>query len=255
MLKKRLIPAIIVKDNIAVQSFAYSKYLPLGSPLIMVENYNRWNADEILVQSIDRTKLNLGPDFKLLNEISSKKINTPLIYGGGIRSVSEAKEVIKFGADRIIIGDLFLKKPNIIKNISEIIGEQAIIISLPVVKIQKLLFIYDYLTKQKIELKEFFYKNNLVDSSFEFMISDINNEGSRGKFDMDIIKNNIIKKNIIVFGGINPEKNLSKIYKYKNISAVCVGNFFSYSEHSYQKSLNQNKHKYLRQAYYSSKWI
>ena len=251
MLKKRLIPAIIIKNNIAVQSFSYSKYLPLGSPLIMTENYNRWNVDEILIQSIDRTRLNLGPDFKLIKKISLQKFNTPLIYGGGIRSVNEAKDVIKIGADRIVIGDLFLKKPDIVKKITEILGEQAIIISLPVLNIQKSLFIYDYLDDKKIELQNFFYKNNLIESSFELMISDVKNEGFKGKFDTNIIKKITMKNDIIVFGGINPYNNLNKIYKFKNVSAVCVGNCFAYSEHSYQNSLNRNKHKYLRQPSYS----
>ena len=41
MLKKRLIGAITVKNGIAVQSFGYKKYLPIGSPKVIVENLDR----------------------------------------------------------------------------------------------------------------------------------------------------------------------------------------------------------------------
>ena len=62
MIKKRLIGAVIVKNGWAVQSFGYNKYLPLGRPSILIKNLNRWGADEILVNVIDRSHKNLGPD-------------------------------------------------------------------------------------------------------------------------------------------------------------------------------------------------
>ena len=70
MKKKRLSALIVVKNNIAVQSFNYNSYLPIGRPDVLIENYDRWGVDEIIVLVIDRTKNNLGPDFKLLEKIS-----------------------------------------------------------------------------------------------------------------------------------------------------------------------------------------
>ena len=59
MLNKRLIGVITVKNNIAVQSFGYKNYLPIGDPRVLAENLDRWGADEIHVNCIDRT-LNLS---------------------------------------------------------------------------------------------------------------------------------------------------------------------------------------------------
>ena len=81
MIKKRLSALIVVKNNIAVQSFSYNSYLPIGRPDLLIENYDRWGVDEIIILAIDRTKDNVGPDFKLLEKISKLKIMTPIIYG------------------------------------------------------------------------------------------------------------------------------------------------------------------------------
>ena len=54
MLKKRIIGTVLVKDNIAVQSFSYSKWLPIGKPECIVKNLDRWGADEIVVISLKR---------------------------------------------------------------------------------------------------------------------------------------------------------------------------------------------------------
>ena len=101
----RLISTIIVKDKLAIQSFNYKDYLPLGKVEIIVKNFDRWNSDEILVNCIDRSKKKLGPDFELLEKISSENISTPIIYGGGIRNLNDAVTVIKSGADRILLAN------------------------------------------------------------------------------------------------------------------------------------------------------
>ena len=98
MLKKRLIGVVTVKNGWAVQSFGYQKYLPLGKPECLVENLDRWGTDEILVQVIDRSLTERGPDFELLEKLGRLGLGTPLIYGGGIRNVEEGMKVIQSGA-------------------------------------------------------------------------------------------------------------------------------------------------------------
>jgi len=71
MLKKRLIGVITIKNGWAVQSFGYRRYLPLGKPECLVGNLDRWGADEILVQVIDRSEANRGPDFELLERLGA----------------------------------------------------------------------------------------------------------------------------------------------------------------------------------------
>ena len=101
MNRKRLIGVVTVKDGWAVQSFGYRRHLPLGRPEILVENLDRWGADEILVQCIDRSARCLGPDFALLERISRLDLATPLIYAGGIRHMDDARRVINSASDRM----------------------------------------------------------------------------------------------------------------------------------------------------------
>ena len=56
--KKRIIGVITVKDRLAVQSFGYKKYLPLGNQVVLQKILI--DVDEILVQSIDRSANNWG---------------------------------------------------------------------------------------------------------------------------------------------------------------------------------------------------
>ena len=58
MFKKRIIGVITIYNNLAVQSFSYSKILPLGNPKILLENLDRWNTDEIIILDFSVTKEN-----------------------------------------------------------------------------------------------------------------------------------------------------------------------------------------------------
>ena len=129
---KRLIAAIIIKDGIAVQSFGYKHYKPLGDTIALAQNYSRWGSDELFVLDISATRENHEPRLDLIAHISEVTAGTPLIYGGGLRDVEQVSSVISAGADRLILDDCLLSETNKIKEISEFIGRQALIAALPI---------------------------------------------------------------------------------------------------------------------------
>ena len=122
MLKKRLTGAVTIRNGIVVQSFGYNKYLPIGKPKVIVENLDRWGIDEIFIQVIDRSKNNLGPDIKLIEDISSSGILTPIMYAGGIQNEKQAAEVIRAGAERVCLDTLLHSNPQEVKKIAMRLG-------------------------------------------------------------------------------------------------------------------------------------
>ena len=114
MLNKRLIGVVTVINGLAVQSFGYKRYLPLGKPEIVAKNLDRWGVDEILLQCIDRSIQNLPPDFALLERVGKTGLSTPVIYAGGILTHADGIKAIKLGADRICLDAMLRDSPNVI---------------------------------------------------------------------------------------------------------------------------------------------
>ncbi len=255
MVKKRLIGLITVKDGFAVQSFSYNNYLPIGRPECLVENLDRWGADEILIQVIDRSEKKLGPDFELLKKIGKLRISTPIIYCGGIRNHIDAVEVIKQGSDRIIVDYLIRNNQKEVYKIAKFIGSQAIIGALPVFIKDKRLFLFNYDSglNQQIDID---YIKSISDQNLvsEILIINKEKEGFRKSFNIDLI--NLFPKvesSIIAFGGISEINQIKSILSIKRVSAVAIGNFLNYKEHSIQfikESLNVEN---IRKPKYSSK--
>ena len=252
MIKKRIIGVITILNGWAVQSFGYKKYLPLGKPVVLAKNLENWGADEILLNSIDRSKNNIGPDFELLKSISDLSLSTPIIFGGGISSLEQAQERIKVGCERILIDSLLHRNPNSIKLISNKLGSQSIIACIPLTLIKDKLVWFDYLqNKYKDDFESL--KNICSENSIsEFLLVDKENEGKRNSFDERLFKLFPLKKKpIIIFGGISEKKQIKNLLIQENISAIGIGNFLNYKEHMIQFYKNDLDLPEIRNPFFS----
>ncbi len=253
MLKKRLIGVITVLDGWAVQSFGYNKYLPIGRPDVIAKNLDNWGADEIFIQSIDRSINNYGPDFKLLNSIMDLSLATPLTYGGGITSLDNAVEVIKNGFERIVVDSILHSEGNNLEEICYKIGSQAIVGSVPVKVEENKIYWFDY---KNCKLKGDF--NNLKNIINKKMISEIflidqENEGYQNSFKRKIYElfpfSNIP---LILFGGLTNKEEIKLFLNCNNVSAVAIGNSLNYKEHSIQHYKESLINYNIRTAYYNT---
>jgi cyclase len=235
VVKKRLVGVITVVGDLAIQSVSYKDYFPLGDPVVLIENLDRWGADEILVQCIDRTNTQSGPKFQLLERITRASITTPVIYAGGIGSVADAVHVVNLGADRIVIDNLLWNEISVVENIAKELGVQAVIGNLPVKVIDDQFIWTNYVTKDEVELNQYSLDRLPLDYVSEIMITDFVNEGHFSSFDERLLGLlPILNKPGILFGGISDPQQINRILASNSVVAVAVGNFLSYKEHAFQ---------------------
>ena len=232
MLKKRLGAAVFVKDGLVVQSVGFSRYLPIGKPEVVIKNLDDWGADEIILLNQNSVKSN-KPNYELIEKVSDLSIRTPLTYGGGIKDAKDAIKCIKHGADRVVINQIYLDKIDQISNISKMVGKESLVLSLNVTFNQNKLFIYNYLSKQKIKFNEEEFQENYNKYISEIFLTDYINEGKKNAFNFNLLKHKLFKnKKIISYGGINSINQLRRLFRYKNVSSVILGNFLNYKESS-----------------------
>ena len=102
MLKKRIIPTLLLKNNRMVKGVNFKDYRDTGDPISASKIYNSQFVDELIFIDIDATTEKRDPDFKILKEVS-KECFMPFTFGGGIKNIEQIKTLLRFGADKVII--------------------------------------------------------------------------------------------------------------------------------------------------------
>ena len=139
------------------------------------------------------------------------------------------------------------------QQISDMIGSQAVILILNCFYIGGKLYLRDLINNKSIPYSEFETKIESLSSFYsEIMIVDIQNEGSCGNFDLNILHQIKLNKKLILYGGMYNFKKINKCLKNKMISSIAIGNQFYFHEHAYQELKNKLKSNLIRPQFYNN---
>lgn len=234
-LKKRIIGCVIVKGGIAVQSIGFKNYLPIGSVAVAVEFLNKWGIDEIAIIDIDVTASDKRPNFELIKHASAKSFS-PLTVGGGISSIEDMHQLNHFGAEKVMINNLALQNPEIIKKASKIFGAQFVMVSIDVKKNDQGKYeVYGQGGKESTGLDPVELARKVESlGAGEIFLNSIDQDGSKQGYDLKIIDQVAKAVNIpvIACGGAGHPEHFVKVLKETSASAVAAGNYWQFTEHS-----------------------
>jgi len=109
--------------------FGESKYV--GDPINAVKIFNEKETDELIVVDIDATAKGLEPNIKLIGHLAIE-CRMPLCYGGGIRTLEQAKRIVGLGVEKVAISSAAIEDPDLIGRIATEVGSQSVVVVLDV---------------------------------------------------------------------------------------------------------------------------
>lgn len=234
MLKFRLIPIILFKKDLVVQSFSFKNYLPIGNVKTAIEYFSNWDADEIILLDIDATKDNRPPNTDII-KWASKNCFIPITYGGGIHSMEHIEKVLKAGADKISINYVSQKKPNLIKEASKKFGSQSIVVSIDAKISNKKYKVFDSNSKKIVNLDPKKW-SQIVEKlgAGEILLNSVDRDGSRVGYDIKLLKSisKTVNIPVIAAGGVGKVEHLAEGILKGYCQGVAAANIFQHAEHS-----------------------
>jgi len=187
--KPRVIPvlSIIGNDLVKTEKFKNPRYL--GDPVNAVKIFNGKYVDELVICDIRATKDNTPVNFPLLKNIASQAF-MPLGYGGGIKTLDEAKLLYKTGFEKLIFSTQLHDNPELIKECVKHAGSQSVVASVDIKKNTSgsyNVFVDSGTRKVSDNLIE--YIEEVVSLGVgELIISFIDRESQMNGYDLEIIK-------------------------------------------------------------------
>ena len=233
MLRARIIPALLLKDNSLVKTIKFGKFGYIGDPINTCRIFNELEVDELCFLDITASKEKRNPNFAILKEISNECF-MPLSYGGGIDSLAKAEDIFKIGFEKIIINTASFIYPKLISEIASVFGSQAIVVSIDVKK--SLWGRYEvYGLHGTVN-----YKKNPVDwvkemenlGAGEILLTNIEREGTWRGFDIELLKKvcDATTLPVIASGGAGSINDISEAIKKGKASAVALGSMVVYQK-------------------------
>lgn len=248
MLKRRLIPVLFLKNGLIVRSERFSYHQNLGNPLAEVKRYSDWNVDELIYIDISREKYYdlRRDDLKVSNRTDiisiikdvSKVSFMPLTFGGGIRTISDIRDRLYAGADKITINTIAIEDPDFITESAKIFGSQCIVVSIDykIVNGKPKVF-KGGTTETELDVFEWALLAEKKGAG-EIFINSIDRDGMGEGYDIGLLKqiSSMLSVPVIGCGGAGTFYDFLELAKETNVSAIAAGNIFHFTELAYPRA-------------------
>jgi cyclase len=129
MLTKRIIPCLDVKEGRVVKGTQFLQLRDAGDPVECAKVYNAQGADELVFLDITASH----EERKTMIDVVARTAEScfmPLTVGGGIRTVSDMREMLLAGADKVGINTAAVKTPEVIDAAAEAFGCQCLVVAI-----------------------------------------------------------------------------------------------------------------------------
>lgn len=233
MLRIRVIPCLLLKNESLVKTVKFKEYNYIGDPVNTVRIFNELEVDELMFLDIFASKENREINFKILQDIANECF-MPLSYGGNIKSLDDAKKIFEIGFEKVVINSNAFDNLKLIENIAKYFGNQSVVGS---IDLKKSFFgsekVYSHHGKQKQNIEIIEWAKQLENAGVgELLITSVEREGSWEGYDIETIKSitENVQVPVIANGGCGKVEDIGEVVSKANASACAVGSMVVYQK-------------------------
>ena len=233
MLKKRIIPIVLLDGFSVLKTINFKQRRNLGSPITVMRTYNTRNVDEMIILDIDASKQGRPIDKFTIKEIS-KDCFMPLTVGGGVRSCNDIESLLKVGADKVAFNTAAINDPSFITTAASSFGSQCVVVSVDVIKVGDNYRIYSGdNVLDNISVPSWIKKVQDLGAG-EVLINDVSRDGTMAGCDFELAYalSNETHIPVIYAGGISNPQNAVNLIKASGVDAVGMSSIFHFTDYT-----------------------
>ncbi len=128
-LARRIIPCLDTDGERVVKGVNFVGLRDAGDPVALAARYNAEGADELVVLDIAASRDRRPTFLETIRRVAAE-LAIPLTAGGGIRTLDDARAVVRAGADKITVNTAAVLRPELISELSAEFGSQAVVLAI-----------------------------------------------------------------------------------------------------------------------------
>jgi len=229
MLKVRIIPILTFNGFGLVKTKKFSNPRTVGNPVQSARVYNSRGVDELVFIDIFASKQKRKLNLKLVSDVI-KECYMPVSIGGGIETIDDINNLLKIGADKVIIKTKALTDKDFVKEAVSFFGSQCICIAVDAYKENDKYLIHNDLN-EVIPLEQFI--SDMISCNVgELIVNSVDNDGMMSGFDIELV--NLVESMttipVVAVGGGGNMEHYNELFSKTKVKAVGSASIFHFTQ-------------------------
>ncbi len=125
----RVVPCLDVDAGRVVKGVNFLGLRDAGDPVELARRYDAEGADELVFLDITAS----SDERRTMVEVvarTAEEVFIPLTVGGGVRSVADARALLRAGADKVAVNSAAIARPGLVAEIAQTFGAQCVVVAI-----------------------------------------------------------------------------------------------------------------------------
>ncbi len=127
----RVIPCLLLQDGGLVKTSGFRHPRYVGDPINAIRIFNEKRVDELVFLDITASRTGAEPCYDLIERIAGECF-MPLCYGGGIKTLAQARRIVAAGVEKISVNSMAIETPQLLGELARELGSSSVVAAIDV---------------------------------------------------------------------------------------------------------------------------
>ena len=235
----RIIPCMDVDEGRVVKGVNFVNLVDAGDPVELAARYDEQGADEVVFLDITASSDARDTIVDLASR-TAEELYIPFTIGGGIRSVEDARRLLRVGADKVSVNSAAVSRPEVLTEIANEFGSQCVVASIDARRSDTEglasgyeVFVRGGRTPTGLDAVEW-AQECVRRGAGEIMLTSMDRDGTRDGFDTELtaLITDAVNVPVIASGGVGTLDHLAEGATEGGADAVLAASIFHFGEHT-----------------------
>ncbi|MCK5229809.1 MAG: imidazole glycerol phosphate synthase subunit HisF [Desulfobulbaceae bacterium] len=235
MLKKRLIPKLLLKEGRTVKGVRFKDLRDVGNPITNARIYNAQGADELIFLDITASQEKRDILYDIISK-TSEECFMPFTAGGGVRTLEDIRLLLRAGADKVSVNSAAVERPEFIRQAADRFGRQCVVGAVDYgLSYDGQYRVYTHGGKNEADFDPVSWCLKLQEMGVgELLLTSIDRDGTREGFDLKMTRKiaDTVGVPVIASGGAGTLVDLAEGFVEGHAAALAVGSLFHFTDQS-----------------------
>lgn len=231
MLRTRVIPQLLLRRRGLVKTTRFKAPRYVGDPINIVRIFNEKEVDELMLLDIVATRSGAPPDFEFLEQIASEAF-MPLSYGGAVRTLDDARRLLRLGIEKVVLNSVTFDDPGLIRRLADALGRQCVVASVDIKRTWTGRYeVVSHSGRRVTQREPLKWIERLVSlGAGEIVVNAVHRDGTMKGYDLTLLSmlGGRFDVPIVACGGAQSAHDMTRAARMAGVSALGVGARFIY---------------------------